>query len=103
MLGERLIKLRNLVALGQVRIKIVLARKNGGLTHLAIQGLGRAHGKLHRSLIQHRQRAGQSQAYGADVGIRRRAKLCGAAAKNLGLRQKLDVHFQPDHRLVFLA
>ena len=39
MLGQRLIELRNLIALGQVRIKIVFAGKNRCLSHLAIQRL----------------------------------------------------------------
>ena len=58
------------------------------------------HGELHRLPVEHGQRAGQSKTHRAHVGIRGIAKLGRAAAENLGLGQKLDVHFQPDDRLV---
>ena len=99
-LGQRLVVLRNLVALGQIGIEIILAREDRGLVDLAVQRRRGQHRKLHRLLVQHRQRAGQSQAYRTDIGVRRIAKAGRAAAEDLGLRQQLDVDFESDDRLV---
>ncbi len=100
MLGERLIVLRNLVALGQVGIEVVLARKDRPFAHLAIQRQRGQHGKLHGLGIQYRERARQADAHGTNVGIRLRTKSIRAAAKNLARGEQLHVHFEADHRLV---
>ena len=54
---QGLVELRNLIALGQVRIKIVFARKDRILAHFTIDRRRRQHSKFHGALIQHRQRA----------------------------------------------
>src|ERR1019366_5095440 len=100
MFGQRLVVLRNLVALGQVGIEIVLAREDRRLVDLAVERRGGQPGKLNRPLVQHRQRARQTQTHRADIGVRRIAKLGRAAAEALGAGQQLDVDFQPDDRLV---
>ena len=102
-LRQRFVVLGNLVSLRQVRIKIILAGEDGGLTHLAIQGLRRQYSKLHCFPVQHRQRSRQSQAHWADIGIGWSAELSGASAEYFGCRQELDMDLQPDHRLIFLA
>ncbi len=99
-LGDRLVVLRDLVALGQVGIKIILPGKNRPLAHLAVDGQRGQRGELDGLRVEHRQRAGQSQANGADVGVRRRAKVIGAAAKGLGGGQQLYVNFESDHGLI---
>jgi hypothetical protein len=98
-LGQRLVVLRNLVALGQVGIEVIFPRENRGLIDSAIQRHRRQRGELHGFLVQHGQSPRQSQAHRANVRIRRIAKPRRAGAENLGHRQQLDVHFQPDHRL----
>ena len=100
MLGQRLVVLRDLVALGQVGIEVVLARENRARIHPAVQRQRGLDGQFHGLPAQHRQRAGQSQAYRADVGVGRRAETGGAAAEDLGARGELDVDFQADDRLV---
>ena len=100
-LGQRLIELRNLVALGQIGIEVVLAREDGALAHLAVERQRGQRGELDGLGVQHRQRARQPQANRADVGIRLGAEPVGATAKRLGRREQLHVHFEPDHRLVF--
>ena len=100
MLSQRLVELRNLVALGQVGIEVVLPRENRPLAHLAVDRQRSQRGKLHRLGIQHRQRAGQPQAHRANVGVGRGAKLVGTAAKRLAGGQQLHVHFKADYRLV---
>ena len=46
-LGDGLVVLRNLVALGQVGIEVVLAREDGRLVDAAVQRQRREHGELH--------------------------------------------------------
>ena len=100
MFRHRLVVLRDLVALGQVGIEIVLAGEDRSRVDLAIQRRGRQHGELHRPPVQNRQRARQPQTHRADIRVRRIAKPGRAAAEDLGAGQKLDVDFQPDDRLV---
>ena len=59
-LGQRLVVLRNLVALGQVGIEIILAREDGSFVDAAMQRHRRQGGKLHDFLVEHRQGAGHS-------------------------------------------
>ena len=99
-LGQRLIVLRNLVALGQIRIEVILAGEDRAGVHRAVQRQRGLDGEFHSMAVQHRQRARQTQANRADIGIGRRSETGGAAAENLGSRGQLDVHFQADHRLV---
>jgi hypothetical protein len=99
-LGDGLVVLRNLVALRQVRIEVVLAREDGRLAHLAIQRQPRLHRHFHDAAIQHRQRAGHAEANRTDVGIGLGTETGGATTENLGLGGELDVHLKADHGLV---
>ena len=99
-LGQRLVVLRNLIALGQVGIEVVLAREDGGFANLAVQRGRGEDGELHRALVQHRQSTRHSQAHRTDIGVGRIAEVRRAAAKDLSLRQQLDVDFQSDDRFV---
>ena len=56
---------------------------------------------IRRLLMEGMQRAGQAKADGADVGVRLRAELVGAAAEGLGGGKQLHMDFQPDHGLIF--
>ena len=82
-LGERLVVLRNLVALGQVGIEVVFARKDRALTHRAVQRQRRQGRELDGLCIQDRQSPRQPQAYRADVRVGLGAKPVGATAKCL--------------------
>ena len=53
--------LRNLVALGQVRIEVVLAREDRPRLHRAPERERRAHRQLDRAPVEHRQRARQTR------------------------------------------
>ena len=99
-LGNGLVELRDLVALGQVGIEVVFARKDGALAHLAVEGERGERGKLDSLGIEHRQRARQPQAHRADVGVGRRAKMIGATAEGLGSGEQLHVDFESDDGLV---
>ncbi len=100
MLGDGLVELRNLVALGQVGIEIIFAREDGALAHRAVQRQRGQRGKLDGLGVEHRQRAGQPQAHRADVGVGRRAETVGATAEGLGRGEQLHVDFEPDDGLV---
>ena len=100
-LGDGLVELRDLVALGQVGIEVVLAREDGALADLAVEGERGQRGELDGLGVEHGQRAGQAEADRADIGIGRGAEVVGAAAEGLGRGEQLDVHFEPDDGLVF--
>ena len=91
---------RNLVALGQIGIEIVLARKARARLNRAVDRQRRAQRQLQRPLVQHRQRPRQPQAHGTRIRIRRGAEFRRAAAKRLRHRVELRVHLEPDHSLV---
>src|ERR1035441_1253257 len=100
-LGQRLVVLRNLVALWQVGIKIILARKNRDFIDAALQSHCREGRELHRLLIQHWQSSRKSQTDGADIGVWRIAKAGGARAEDFRRSEQLNVDFEPDYRFVF--
>ena len=97
--GERLVVLRDLVSLGEVGVEIVLAGKDRSLIDAAVQGHGCERGELDSSFVEHGERAGHSEADGADIRIRWGAEFRGARAEDLGRRQELDVDFKSDDRL----
>jgi hypothetical protein len=80
---ERKLVLRDLVALGQVWVKVILARETGVIADGAMQRQGSAHGHFDGAFVQDRQCSGQSEAYRANIGIRRIAEARRAAAENL--------------------
>jgi hypothetical protein len=99
-LHHRDLELADLVALGQVRVEVVLAGEDGQRRHLGAHGQAEADGPLHRGAVQHRQRAGQGQVHRAGLGVGLGAEGGRGAAEDLGLRGELDVVFQADHDLV---
>src|SRR5260221_9842727 len=84
-LGNGLIELRNLVALGQVRIKVILARKNRSLPNLAVQRHRSQDGVFNSLLVEYRKRSRQAEADGANVGVGLVAKARRAGTENLGV------------------
>ena len=100
MLGEGFVVLRNLVALGQVGIEIILPCEYGSLVDAALQGHRRQSREFDGLAIQHGQGAGESQTHRADIRVGRISEACGAGAKNLRDSQQLDVDLKPDDRLV---
>src|SRR5579883_3005164 len=100
-LRQRLIVLRDLIALRQVRIKVVLTRKSRKRIDPAMQRNSRADREFHRLPAEHRQCARQPQTHRTHIRIRRRPELHRTTAENLRLRAQLDVHLEPDHRLIF--
>ncbi len=94
--AQRQVVLADLVALGQVRVVIVLAVPLGEAGDLAVQGQGRLDGKLDRAAIHHRQRARHADAHRAGLRIGRGAEPRAARAEHLARGQELHVDFQAD-------
>jgi hypothetical protein len=68
-LSQWFVVLRDLVALGQVRIKIIFPREDGNFVHATLQRHRRQGREFHGFAVQHRQGAGKSETHGAHVGI----------------------------------
>jgi len=97
--ADRQFVLRDLIALRQVWIEIVLPRPDRPLGDPAAESLAGLDGHLHRGAVEAGQRAGQAQADGADLRVGRRAEARRAAAEDLRARQELRVDLQADDRL----
>src|SRR5215470_7929696 len=85
--GQWLVVLRDLVSLWEIGIEVVLTGKDRGLVEAAVQGHGGQRGELDDFLVQYWERAGHSQANGANIGVWRGAKFRRARAEDLGCRQ----------------
>ena len=92
-----LLKLADLVALGQIRIKVVLAIEHGALADLRAHTQPEHNSKEYIFSIQHGQHTRHCQIDRVGLCIRWRAKGCGTTGKNLRLCGQLQVDFQPNH------
>jgi hypothetical protein len=99
--SERQFVLRNLVALGEVGIEIVLAGEARALVHGAVERERGAHGHFDGALIENGKCAGEAEADGANVGVRRIAEARRAAAENLRFGEELNVDLEANDSLVF--
>jgi hypothetical protein len=90
--GKGQLILGNLVGLGQVRIKIILAGENGKRREAAIESQSGPEGQFHGRVIEHGQDPGLARAYRTDARIGRRAEAVGrTGAKQLAFRRQLHV------------
>ena len=89
----------DLVALQEVGVEVVLAREARVGRDLAAGGEPGPDGELDDAPVEHRQDAGHAEADLADVGVGRRAEGRRAAAEDLGAREQLRVHLEPDDGL----
>ena len=99
--GQRQVVLADLVALGQVRVEVVLAvPASGGRRGRLDRGAGRQD-VLDRAPVDDRQRTRQPEADRADARVRWGAVVVGrAAAEHLRRRPQLAVDLDPDDRFV---
>ena len=96
---DRLLVLRDLIALRQVGIEVVLAVEHRGQVDLGVEPQAGAHGLRDASLVDHRQHAGHGRIDERDMAVGRAAELGGGAGEQLGLGGDLGVHLQADHDL----
>ena len=94
-IGQRPLVLRDLVALRQVGVEVVLPLEDRDLVDAAAERERGAQRQRHRLARGHRQRARQRQAHGADERVRRRPEAVGAAAEQLRPRQQLACTSRP--------
>lgn len=97
---NRDIELRYLVALGKVRVEVLLPVKLGRQRQLAIERKAQLHGELDDLGVQDRQRAREAHADRADGGVGRRPVGVTTAAEGLGDCGKLDVGLDADDGLI---
>src|SRR5690606_23579128 len=91
------VHLAGLVALGQVRVKVILACKNVLFGDLGVDGQAELARHAYRFGIQHRQGAGHPQVNQAGLGVGLGPKGGGTGGEDLRLGAELGVDFQPDH------
>jgi hypothetical protein len=90
--GQGIVVLADLKALGKIGVVVVLAIEERLLFDSAVQGQAHLDAILHCFLVDHRQRAGQSQADGAGMAVGQRIVVGrGAVAEHLGL-QAVELH-----------
>src|SRR3954453_16438228 len=97
--AERLVVLGDLVALGIVRVEVVLAVEGRARRDLTAEREAQPHGQLDRLAVRDRQRAGERQADGARLGVGRLEVRDRAAAEHLRARLQVDVDLEPNDRL----
>jgi len=95
-LRQRIGVLRNLVALGQVGIKVIFPCKDVLRIDGAVRRERHLHGVFHDFLVEHGQDARHSQTNGAGVAVGGRAEFGGTGTENFCFREQLGVDFQPD-------
>ena len=95
-LHYRNLKLADLVALGKVRVEVVLARKNTFFGDVRAHGQAERNGAFHGTPVHDRQGAGQGQIDRAGLRIGLGTKGGAGARKNLGLRGQLAVRLEAD-------
>ena len=99
-LGEGLVELADLVALGEIGIEVVFAGEDGGVVDPEIERLGGLDGEFDGLAVEHGQGSGHAEADRADVGVGLGAEDVGAGAEDLGLGEQLHVHFETDDSFV---
>ena len=100
-LDNRQVHLADLVALGEVRIEVVLAREHVFLVDLGVQRQAQADGLVHRGLVQHRQHAGEGQFHRGGLSVRLGAEGGAGAGENLGDGIELHMHLDTDDDFPF--
>ena len=102
---DRVIELRNLIALWQIRVEIVLAIKGRLQVNLCLEAQSGAHCLLNTELIDNRQHSGHRRVNERHVGVWLCAKLRGGPREEFRIRAHLRMDFHPDHEfpVVFRA
>src|ERR1700716_1729111 len=94
---QRKVVLRNLIALGEVGIEVVLAVELAELGNLAAQRQGGANRELDAPTVDNRERPREGQADRAGVAVGLAVEVGGGAgAKHLAPRQQLGVDLEAD-------
>lgn len=96
-LHNRMLKLADLVALGQIGVKIVLTIEDGTFGHLCTDGKTKLGSALYRTAVQNGQSARQRQINVASLRVGLSSEMRAGTGKNLRIRGELNVRLQTDH------
>ncbi len=96
---DRVLELRNLVALRQIRIEVVLAVEDRTVVDLRLQTETGANRLPDAFLVDDGQHAGHGRINQRHVGVRRIAEGRGRAGEKLGIGQNLRMHLHADDDL----
>ena len=96
---DRVLVLRNLVALRQVLIKVVLAVEYRAQVDLRVEPEARAHRLLDAALVDHWQHARHGGIDQRHLGVGVSTERGRSAGKKLGVGDDLGMDFQPQHDL----
>ncbi|MPM94418.1 hypothetical protein SDC9_141564 [bioreactor metagenome] len=96
MLAQGYIELRDLVCLGQVRVKVVFAVLLRHPINGAVQRMAHFNSTFDHLLVEHRQRAGVAHANRAAKGIDLGTKPVFAATENFCFCVQLGMYFKAD-------
>ncbi|MNV02736.1 hypothetical protein D3C71_929760 [compost metagenome] len=94
---DRIFELRNLVALRQVRIEVVLTVEDRTVVDLRLQAETGTHRLLDAFLVDDGKHAGHGGIHQRYVGVRRIAEGGRSAGKQLGIGENLRMHLHADH------
>ena len=95
---QRLVVLRDLIALGEIRIEVVLPREHGRADYRHPRASA-ARRQIHGAPVQHGQRPGQPETHRAHMGVWRVPESRSAAAENLGPGQQLGMNLEANDGL----
>ena len=95
-------KLTDLIALGQIGVEVILARKNTFFSNVRTHRQTQFNGAFHSTFVHHRQCAWQSQIHRTRLRVGLGTKRCGCTAENFALRRKLGVGFKANDHFVAL-
>ena len=94
---DRVLVLRDLVALRQVGIEVVLAVEHRAQVDLRVEPEAGAHRLLDAALVDHRQHAGHGGVDQRHLGVGIGAERGRRAGEELGVGDDLGMDFQPEH------
>ncbi|EKD60492.1 MAG: hypothetical protein ACD_54C00703G0001 [uncultured bacterium] len=95
---DGVIELRNLIALRQIGVEIVLAVKGRPQVDRGFQPKPGAHRLFHAELVDHRQHPRHCRIDEGDVRVRLGPDLRRSPREQLGVRRHLGVNLHPDHQ-----
>ena len=96
------LKLADLVALGQVGVEVVFARKNAALGDVRVDGQAEFDGSFYGADVHHGQRAGQGHVHRTSLRVGLGTKRYRGTAEDLALGRELGVCFEADDDFVAL-
>ncbi len=101
---DRVVELRNLVALRQVGVEVILAVEGGDQIDLGLQTQPGAHRLLDAIVVDHRQHPRHRRVDEGDVGVGLGAEGGRGAREQLGVGRDLGMHLHADHQFpIFLG